>query len=86
MGNEDWELFATLPDYGSAQVLAAKLESEGIATSITPVTIESVRDGKFQVFVDASLAHRARWIMSQSDFSDGELEFLATGKLPEGEN
>ena len=44
-------------------------------------TIDAAIKGKFQVFVDANLAHRARWIMNQVDFSDGELEFLATGKL-----
>jgi hypothetical protein len=29
--------------------------------------------------VDAALAHRARWVMAQGQFTDEELTFLATG-------
>jgi hypothetical protein len=36
----------------------------------------------FCVFVDKSLAHRARWITAQLPPTDAELDYLATGKLP----
>ena len=85
MADSTWELFATFGDIGSAQVLAAKLESEGIPTSITPVTIDSALKGKYQVYVDAELAHRARWVTSQLGVSDAELEYMATGNLPDSE-
>ncbi len=35
-----------------------------------------------QLLVDAALAHRARWLLKLSTVSDAELEYLATGKLP----
>jgi len=31
--------------------------------------------------VDSALLHRANWVMSQGQFSDEELTFLATGAV-----
>jgi hypothetical protein len=32
-----------------------------------------------RIYVDATHLHRARWFMAQRQFTDEELEFLATG-------
>jgi len=37
-----------------------------------------------RLWVDAALAHRARWLLKLGTVSEAELEYLATGKLPEG--
>jgi hypothetical protein len=34
-----------------------------------------------EIRVTSELAHRARWLMSQAQFTDAELNFLATGEL-----
>jgi hypothetical protein len=34
-----------------------------------------------RVVVDSTLAHRAQWAMSQGQFTDEELTFLATGEV-----
>jgi hypothetical protein len=35
-----------------------------------------------QLWVDAALGHRARWLLKLNTVSEAELEYLATGKLP----
>jgi hypothetical protein len=35
-----------------------------------------------ELWVDASLAHRARWLLKLGAVSDAEMEYFATGKLP----
>jgi hypothetical protein len=37
----------------------------------------------YRVLVDARQLHRSRWILGQSDLTDAELAFLATGQLRE---
>jgi hypothetical protein len=37
----------------------------------------------FAVCVPISLLHRARWVLPESQFSDAELTYLATGELPD---
>ena len=83
MAEKIWELFATLPDYDSAQVVAAKLAAEGIATTINAVTVDSVPNRQYQVFVESFFSRTARRITNQPGDLDGELEGLASGKPPD---
>jgi hypothetical protein len=69
------------PDRASAELVAAYLESEGVAAAIDCGSLLSGVQADFHLFVEASLAHRARWVLAQSDFTDSELNFLATGEL-----
>ena len=39
-------------------------------------------ESDFVIFVPAYLARRARWVLAQSDFTESELNYLATGDLP----
>jgi hypothetical protein len=39
---------------------------------------------EFAVLVPVELLHRAQWILQQTNFSEEELTYLATGELPDG--
>lgn len=70
-------------DRASAVFVATYLESEGVTTAIDCGSLLSGVQTNFHLFVEASLAHRARWILAQSEFTDSELNFLSTGELGE---
>jgi hypothetical protein len=36
-----------------------------------------------RLMVESDLAHRAKWILKRNDFTDEELNYLATGELPQ---
>ena len=77
-GDSDWILFKSFANRSAAQILCSQLELEGV-----PSRIEAHEgEAEFRVLVPTELAHRARWITSQTPPSDPELEFLATGALP----
>jgi hypothetical protein len=65
----------------SAEVLGRLLEAEGVQFTIDPVKPMLGFPTKFRLLVPDSMAHRARWILSDSEFTDRELDFLATGNF-----
>ena len=73
-------------DRASAVLVATYLESEGVTTAIDCGSLLSGVQADFHLVVEASLAHRARWVLAQSDFTDSELNFLATGELVQHES
>ena len=80
---EEWEVLLTFEDEGSAQALAELLVKEGVPASVEvqapiPGLVENVR-----LVVRSDMAHRARWILNSSKLTDEELDFAATGQLPE---
>jgi len=78
---EDLTQVATFDDEVSAEVLAGMLRSEGVPTEVRPISpLPGIVD-EVQVFVPASLAHRARWFMNSPKVTDEELQFAATGEL-----
>ena len=79
---DEWELFRTFDDQGPAEAMRTWLIHEKVPTKVEARALENAIESKFCVFVQSSLAHRARWIVAQLPPSDEELEFLATGKLP----
>lgn len=83
MDTKEWVKFKTFNDKGSAELLASRLESEGVPSRVGDVILGTITTSGWDVYVAKELAHRARWILETSDFSDAELEYLATGKLPE---
>jgi len=74
----DFEEFRTFADRTSAESFRSWMEFEGVPAHVQSMAQET----QFAVFVLKKLAHRARWICAQQPPSEGELEFLATGKLP----
>ena len=65
------------------------VSADSLVTLLTEQGVPAVREDRtssFVVVVPESLLHRARWVLSQSDFDDSELSFLATGKLDDDES
>ena len=81
MSVSSWESLMTVFDTLSAQVLAARLNGEGVPTRVqTDSPIFGVAR-TCEIFVPTDLLHRARWLLASSQFSDAELSYLATGRL-----
>ncbi len=80
-----WQEFAVYSDAASAEQTAELLRNEGVPVELTvdqpiPGLLKSVR-----LLVPADFAHRARWVLSQAQFTDAELAYLATGALDSSE-
>lgn len=78
---DTWVRFKSFANRGVAEVLCARLEVDGVPARVEVHDFEAY----FSVLVPAELAHRARWLTSQAPPSDNELEYLATGRLPDTE-
>jgi hypothetical protein len=76
---------ATYSDTVSAEVSAQLLRSEGVDVRLVTDSALLGEARQCEVHVPAQLAHRARWLLAQSPVSDGELEYLATGMLGDGD-
>lgn len=79
---EYWESIRGFAERGPAEALRVQLETEGVPTRIEANALENAIEARFFVLVPTALAHRARWVTPDSPFSEAELNFLATGKLP----
>jgi hypothetical protein len=53
--------------------------AEGIPSHVVPDSTLLGQALPCRVVVDAALAHRARWVIAQRQFTDEELNLLATG-------
>ena len=83
MHTEDWELFKVFADRFEAERVVGLLESSGVPAYVDYGALGVGLEMRFPVYVDTTLAHRARWVMAMTpDVTDAELEYLATGKLP----
>jgi hypothetical protein len=81
-----WNVVATFSDVVSAHALVVLFRAEGVPAEVvsdTPLLGEARR---CEVHVPSELEHRARWLMSQAQFTDAELTFLATGELDGSDN
>jgi hypothetical protein len=79
VANEPWCIFGEFDSQVTAEVIRSLLEAELVDCAIHPARLELGIPTKFRVSVPRSKLHRARWIIEQSDLTDRELEFLATG-------
>ena len=79
---DDWCLLDTYVDRFAAEADAGYLRSELVAAKVAVISDFPGQDRGAELWVDAALAHRARWLLKLSTVSDAELEYLATGKLP----
>jgi hypothetical protein len=84
--NLAWDIVATFSDVPSAQTLAVLFQAEGVPVEVVSDTSLLGEARHCEVRVPPALAHRARWLMSQSQFTDAELTFLATGELDGADN
>ncbi len=85
IGKTEWQVIASSSDVPSGQALVAHLAENGVPACVRADTVLLGQALACDVFVPSDLAHRARWILAQSQISDAELSFLATGVLDESE-
>jgi hypothetical protein len=81
-----WEVVATLPDVASAHVLATMIRGEGVPAMVVTDSSLLGEARRSDVRVPPGLARRAHWLISQAQFTDAELTFLATGELGGDDN
>jgi hypothetical protein len=79
MSETKWHVLTTAPNLPSAHALVETLVAQGIASHVAPDSTLLGQAMPCRVMVDAALAHRAKWVMAQGQFTDEELTFLATG-------
>jgi len=65
--------------------MAVVLDSEGVPARVESSNLVAGIESRYRVLVPASLAHRAKWVLADSDLTDSELDYLATGKLSDTE-
>jgi hypothetical protein len=81
MSDSTWQSLVTVYDTLSAQVLAERLNGEGVPTRVrTDSEIFGVAR-TCEIFVPAELLPRAKALLASSQLSDAELTYLATGRL-----
>jgi hypothetical protein len=69
----------------SAEAFRALLQAEGVSSWIQPRKLVAGLETDFLLSVPQSQLHRARWLLSEAEFTEAELTYLATGELPESE-
>jgi hypothetical protein len=84
--NSGWDVVVTFSDVPSAHAMAVLFRAEGVPAEVVSDTSLLGEARRCEIRVPSELAHRARWLMSQAQFTDAELTFLATGELEGGDN
>ena len=72
---------AVFDSLGTAQVVQGMLESAGVGAWLQIVELSMGVPSRIELTVGPDLAHRARWLLSDTGLSDRELDYLATGTL-----
>jgi hypothetical protein len=72
---------AEYSDRGSADAIAGILNGEGVHTEVEAHGLVAGLPAGYRILVDPRQLHRARWVLRESNLTDGELAYLATGKL-----
>jgi len=85
MNREEWQLFQAFSDRGSAEALAVLLDAEDVPSRVESSKLVAGIETRHCVWVPSFLAHRAKWVLADSDLTDSELDYVATGKLPDTE-
>jgi hypothetical protein len=81
MSETQWRLLTTLPDLPSAQSLVEIMIDNGICARVMSDAGVLGQAAPSSIYVDATHLHRARSFMAQQgQFTDEELESLATGE------
>jgi hypothetical protein len=84
--NLEWQVVATFSDVASGHVIVTLFNREGLPANLilgNPLLGDA---NGCEIRVPREVAHRARWILSQAEFTDAELTFLATGELDGEDN
>jgi hypothetical protein len=86
MPQTTWQLLTTAPNAPSAHALASLLSAAGIVSQVLSDTVLLGECQACRVLVDSAQFHRAKWLLVQGDFTDEELNSLATGSLTADES
>jgi hypothetical protein len=78
-----WVLFEVYSNELAAWIVAGLLENEGVPAMVAPNGPIFGAWTTAAVLVPYQNLHTARWVLALSPPTDVELEFLATGKLPD---
>jgi hypothetical protein len=81
MSDPTWQSLVTVYDTLSAQVLAERLNGDGVPTRVRADSEIFGVARTCEIFVPAELLPRAKSLLASSQFSDAELTYLATGRL-----
>jgi hypothetical protein len=84
MAESGWSVVATFGDRISAQALFGLLESEHLPCYFASNGAVPGLGTEFAILVPTEFLARARRIQEQSQVSEEELVFLATGEVPPG--
>ena len=81
--HEGWNELGTYPTSQAAEIDAAYLRSEGIRSMVTNHLGLPGQNSGSLLWVDNADLNRARWFLKLPPVSEAELEYLATGELPQ---
>jgi len=81
----EWAEFQSYLSASKAEFDAAYLSSEGIPARVTAHTILPGQPGRAILWVNPAQHERATWLLKVPPVTEAELEFLATGRLPNSE-
>jgi hypothetical protein len=80
----EWQVVASLSDVPSAQILAQRLIFEGVPARVMSDANLLGEGRNCEVQVPSPLVHRAKLVLAESQFTDEELNYFATGELGTG--
>jgi hypothetical protein len=75
-----WQLLTTAPNVPAAHAIAGLLHDHGVECRLKADTSLLGEGRQCALMVEASLLHRAKWALAEANFTDAELDFLATGQ------
>ncbi|MAG29764.1 MAG: hypothetical protein CL908_02585 [Deltaproteobacteria bacterium] len=81
MSQGNWQPLLEFQSRTSAEIVRGLLEAADVPTYLSAGGLAAGLEADFRLSVPPSLAHRARWILATSDFSESELNYLATGEF-----
>ncbi len=81
----DWRELAHYPSHSAAEIDAAYLRSHGLQARAWVFNNIPTEACGVRLMVESGAEDRARWLLKLEPVSEAELDFLATGKLPEAE-
>ena len=83
--NSVWDVVATFSDVPFARAMVVLFRAEGVPAELVSDTSLLGEARRCEIHVPSEFAHRARWLMSQAQFTDAELTFLAAGEIEGGD-
>ena len=81
MSQTTWQLLTTAPNVPAAHAIMILLHNHGVECQLKTDTSLLGEGRQCAIMVEAPFLHRARHVLAEANFTDAELDFLATGQL-----